>query len=91
LAQMALPAGLLGGGAGLGFAAGGDVEGAQTGAGLSAAATAALLLGGTRRGQGALGKALFDRGPRAEMLGRAVRRRSGLLGSGSLPFLVTDY
>jgi hypothetical protein len=91
ISQMALPAGLLGGGAGLGFAAGGDAQGAQTGAMSTAALTAALLLGGTKGGQKVLQRAIIDRPQTAKLLGTQIRNRSGLLGSASLPFLLADY
>lgn len=89
-AQMLMPGALAGSGAGLGFAAGGGMEGAQTGAGLSALATAALILGGTRGGQKALQKAIIDRGPRAQMIGRQIRDRRGLFGSAALPLVIAE-
>lgn len=90
LATLALPTALGGTAAGIGGVAGGG-EGAQTGA-LSGVGLAALLaLGGTRGGQAALNSVLTGRGPRAQILGRAMRKKSGLFGSASLPFLVTDY
>lgn len=88
LMQGGIGAGILGGGTGLGYLAGGDMEGAQKGAATSAALTAALLLGGTRGGQKGLGKFLFDRPATAEMLGRAISRRSGLFGSGTIPLVM---
>jgi hypothetical protein len=73
------------GGAGVGYAT--DTQSAMA----PAALTLALALGGTKTGQKALNAALFGRPAKAEMLGRAIKRRSGLFGSASLPLLISDY
>ena len=74
----------------------GGGEGAQTGATATALATALAVLGGTRGGQAAINKALFDR---PEMVEKAVaqvrqsnnpllRRRRGLFGSAAVPMVM---
>lgn len=90
-AQMLTGGSILSGGAGLGALAGGDLEGAGTGAGLSTAAMLALLAGGTKTGQRALQRAIIDRPATMKQLGRQIRNRTGLFGSASLPFVVADY
>ena len=89
-AQLLLPGAILGGG-GIGALAGGDVQGAGTGAGLSTAAMLALLVGGTKVGQKVIQRAVIDRPASAKMLGRAIRDKRGLFGSASLPLLIADY
>lgn len=102
--QMALPASLAGGGAGIGGLIGGaqgaqvdgpgallgGVEGAQTGAigGLTLGTLLAVL--GTRGGQQALNKALFDRAPGARKLGDFIDRYKGLAGTAMIPLTMQD-
>lgn len=91
LAQMAGPGALIGSGTAVGYGAtGGDPSGAGTGAGLTTLATLALLLGGTKRGQQALGGALFARPKVAKNIGAKVRKKAGLFGSATLPFVLHD-
>lgn len=90
-AQMLLPSAIVGGGAGLGTLASGDLQGAGTGAGVSTLATLALLAGGTKTGQKAAQKLLIDRPQTMKMLGNAIRNRAGIFGSAALPFALTDY
>lgn len=90
VATMALPAAMGGSatlGGGIGYGADGT-QGAGTGAATGLGLAALLALGGTRGGQKALNAILFDRGPRAEMIGRAIRKRAGLFGSATLPALI---
>lgn len=92
-AQMLLPGAILGGG-GLGALSGNDPQsvatGAGTGAGLSTAAMLALLAGGTKTGQRALQRAIIDRPATMKQLGRQIRNRTGLFGSASLPFVISE-
>lgn len=85
LAQMALPAALVGG-TGAGYATGGG-EGAASGAAPSLAIAGLLAMGGTKTGQKAISKLLFDRP--AALKGvkgrRAVRKLQGLFGSAAVP------
>lgn len=89
-AQMVAAGSLIGAGTGAGAYFGGDAAGAGTGAGTSAAATALLLLGGTKAGQKVLQKAIIDRPATAQILGNTMKRRMGLFGSASLPFVITE-
>jgi hypothetical protein len=89
-AQMMLPGAILGGG-GLGALAGGDVQGAGTGAGVSTLAMLALLAGGTKTGQKALQRLVIDRPATMKQLGRQIRNRTGLFGSATLPAMIADY
>lgn len=87
--QMALPASLAGGGAGAGALADGG-EGAQTGAITGATLGTLLAILGTRGGQQALNKALFDRAPAARKLGDFIDRYKGLAGSATIPLTMQD-
>ena len=85
LAQLALP-GLVAGGAGTGYATGGG-DGATTGGLASLGLLAALAAGGTKGGQKAINKLLFNRpgalrGPTAK---RAIGKLQGLFGAASVP------
>ncbi len=85
LAQLALP-GFVAGGAGTGYATGGE-GGAATGGIASLGLLAALAAGGTKGGQKAINKLLFDRpaalrGPKAR---RAIGKLQGLFGAASVP------
>lgn len=97
VAQMAGGAGILGaGGAGGYYLGGQSAEGAQTGATATGLATALALLGGTKGGQAALNKVLFDRPEVVENMVKQVRasnnpllrRRSGLFGSAAVPMVM---
>ncbi|GAA0730004.1 hypothetical protein [Sphingomonas japonica] len=85
LATLALPGAF--GGAGYGL----DQTGLTEGAGAGGLAVGALLTaGGTRRGQQALTRALTERGPRAQAVGRAIRdnaRLGGIFGASLVPVL----
>lgn len=95
VAQMAVPVGAIGAGGGAGYLAGGG-DGAQTGATATALATALAVLGGTKGGQAAINKALFDRPEAVENMVKQVRasnnpllrRRSGLFGSAAVPMVM---
>jgi hypothetical protein len=88
LATLALPATLGGVGTGIGYAGGGAQEGAQTGLGLGAL----LALGGSRRGQQLLTRALIDRPEWLRNAGDAISRRArigGMFGAGLAPALLS--
>lgn len=87
VAQMALPVGLGAGGAGVGYSLNGS-EGAQTGALGSAALTALALAGGTKGGQTAINKMLFDRPDMLRNLGQGITRRRGLFGNAAVPLVI---
>lgn len=89
IAQLALPGAIVGGGAGLG-AANGGMEGAQTGGLMSLGLLAALAAGGTKGGQKALNKVLFDRPAalRSPKAGRAIGKLRGLFGSAAVPLML---
>jgi hypothetical protein len=82
VAQMLVVPGALGGtGAGVGYVAGDTQQGALTGA-----VTGALLaIGGTRKGQDLIVKALTGRPDAVKSLGRKIGQHSGLLGSAAVP------
>ena len=86
-ADRALAATFLGGGVGatgLGFGESGPNYDSTNPTAL-ASAIAVLTALGTRRGQQALNRAAFDRPERFGQVGQAIRRRSGLFGSGAVP------
>lgn len=86
-AQMTVPGVAVGSGAGAGYALDGQ-DGAMAGGATSAALTALLVLGGTKNGQRALNKMLFDRPEKAKEIGRAIRKRKGLFGSAAVPVAI---
>ena len=89
LAQMALPAALVGGG-GTGYATGGDASSAAAGTLTPLAIAGLLALGGTKGGQSAINAALFKRP--AALKSPATRRRlgklQGLFGAASVPLML---
>lgn len=89
LAQMALPAALVGGG-GTGYATGGDASSVATGTLTPLAIAGLLALGGTKGGQSAINAALFKRP--AALKGPTARRRlgelQGLFGAMSVPLML---
>jgi hypothetical protein len=84
LATLALPGVLTGAGAGAGYAGGN----AQSGAGMGLTIGALLAAGGTRAGQRALAKAIFDRPDMLALAGRSISKRQGLFGTASVPLLL---
>lgn len=89
VAQMAALGTLGAGGLGVagGMAGAGDPQSLGLG---SFTAAAALALASTKGGQKVLKKALIERPAPIKALGSRVRRRSGLLGSATLPLALTD-
>ena len=86
IAQMALPAALVGGG-GTGYATGGDASSAAAGSLTPLAIAGLLALGGTKGGQKAINATLFKRydalkGPTAR---RGLRKLQGLFGATMVP------
>lgn len=86
IAQMALPAALVGGG-GTGYATGGDASSAAAGTLTPLALAGLLALGGTKGGQKAINATLFKRydalkGPTAR---RGLRKLQGLFGAAMVP------
>lgn len=89
--QAAIGTGLLGLGSGAGALASEDhVAGAGSGAGMTLAALLALAAGGTRGGQRALNKALFDRSAGARKLGSIIGKHSGLAGTAAIPLILNS-
>lgn len=89
LAQMALPAALVGGG-GTGYATGGDASSAAAGTLTPLAIAGLLALGGTKGGQKAINATLFKRydalkGPTAR---RRLGKLQGLFGAASVPLML---
>lgn len=82
-AMQALLPGLTVGGAGLGYAAGGN-EGAATGGAIPLTLAALAALGGTRRGQQFINQSLTRRPDSMRRLGDWTLRHSGLFGSGAM-------
>jgi len=89
--------GLLGlsilGGAGAGYGGadeGGEIGGAAEGAGIPLAGLLALAAGGSRIGQRAMTGALVNRNATSRWLGDQIARRSGIIGSASLPLAFTQ-
>ena len=80
--------GLAGIGGTIGLATGGDAQSAGTGAAIPTAAMILAALGGTRQGQRLINASL-TRPAGAQRLGEAVRRNSGLFGSGAIPLVLT--
>lgn len=84
-AKRLMQAGIGAGGVGAAYGLG-DAE--------TAAKTAAVLgllgIGGTKTGQRSLEKLLFDRPDVMKRLGRSVRKRKGLLGTATLPFMIEN-
>lgn len=90
VAQMAAGGTILGGGSGLGYLAGGDLDSAQQGAGYSAALAVLLASLGTRKGQQLMQQVAFERPSTAQRVGRAISSRRGLFGSAMLPVVAQD-
>lgn len=91
IAQMALPGAVTSGGAAIGGASGymangneGAAHGAASGGLTTAALMAMLMAGGTKQGQRAIGRVLFDRPPTVAEFGRQ-------LGYGTAPILRRGY
>lgn len=80
--QMALPAILAGGGAGVGYAGGNTEGGAKAGLALGAL----LTIGGTKAGQELINKALTGRPAALKALGTKIRKHTGLFGAAAVPF-----
>ena len=89
VAQMALPGGLVAGGAGVGALAGGQ-DGAQDGAINSAILAGILMAGGTKTGQKAIVKALADRPDAVRRAGRKISKNKGLFGRAMIPFTLEN-
>lgn len=90
IAQMALPAALVGGGGVTGYATGGDAGSAATGSLTPLAIAGLLALGGTKGGQKAINATLFKRP--AALKSPTTRRRlgelQGLFGAASVPLML---
>jgi len=73
-------------GGGIGYMTGDTAQGAGAGAALAAL----LAAGGTKTGQRALEKLLFERPAVLKRAGRAIGKRKGLFGTATLPFLIEN-
>lgn len=87
LMQLGLPAAVVGTGAGAGYAAGG-AEGVTDGTVAGILTAAMLSAGGTRGGQYAINKLLFDRPYLLEAFGSQIRKKKGLLGAAAAPLVI---
>lgn len=88
--MQAFPLVSLAGGAGLGFAAGGDAQSTATGAMTPAALMALLAAASSRTGQRAIGAALTQRNPTVRQFSDMMLRRSGLFGSAAVPLALSS-
>lgn len=84
-AKRLMQAGIGAGGVGAAYGLGDAETAAKT-----AAVLGALGLGGTKTGQRALEKLLFERPAVLKRAGRAIGKRKGLFGTATLPFLIEN-